>query len=149
MNLWTQIYCTNNLCSLNQSLEIVYSEVPKLPTSWFIPLTSLRFILALHVHTSGYDILSKEKKTKLMLCKNGSQMHSVCYYQFVLICTASEQTGKVVSVDVAAAAVFPVALRIFTFYLYNDRVYSYPQHVNYKHLLSFIVPALFFILHFF
>lgn len=29
-----------------------------------------------------------------MLCKNGSQMHYVCYHQFVLICTASEQLAK-------------------------------------------------------
>lgn len=55
--------CPLTLCSLNQILEIVYSEVPKLPTSWFILLTSLMFIL-FDVHASGCDILSKEKNLR-------------------------------------------------------------------------------------
>lgn len=57
-------------------------------------------------------------------------------------------TGKVASVDIAASKEFPVALGIFTFYSCNDRVYSYPQCVNYKHLLS-IVPVWCLILYFF
>ena len=56
-----------------------------------------------------------------------------------LICTASEQL-EVASVDIAAAMEIPVALGIFTFYKYADRVNSYPQYVNYKHLLSIVPP---------
>ena len=44
-------------------------------------------------------------------------------------------TGKVASVDIAAAMELPVALGIFTFYKYADRVNSYPQYVNYKHII--------------
>ena len=51
------------------------------------------------------------------------------------VTTSLWTTGKVASVDIAAAMELPVALGIFTFCKYAYRVNSYPQYVNYKHII--------------